>query len=335
MYVCLMDRSGKKLVHTNIKNNDFDYFLKLVQPYRHSLTVCCECMFGWYWLADACQDAGLTFVLAHALYLKAIHGGKNKNDRIDSEKIAHLLRASLIPPAYVYPAALRPLRALWRQRLCYVWRRAELLARIQSHELAHNRCPIKQSRPNRDPWEKQLLAREENPLRQLALQNDLAMIRCYDQQITALEERLQKLTRTSAAPQYALLQTVPGIGEHLGMTIVQEIGDIERFPSVKDFLSYSRLVKGTVASAGKIKGLRGAKLGNPYLRWAFGEAAVIAKRDHAVIGPLAQRLEAKFGGNKFKANTVLAIKLARAVYFMLKSKTVFDPQRLVAALARN
>ena len=97
MYVCLMDPSGKKLVHTNIKNNDFDYFLKLVQPYRHDLTVCCECMFGWYWLADACQQAGLTFVLAHALYLKAIHGGKNKNDRIDSEKIAHLLRANLIP----------------------------------------------------------------------------------------------------------------------------------------------------------------------------------------------------------------------------------------------
>ena len=335
MYVCLMDPSGKKLVYTNIKNNDFDYFLKLVQPYRHDLTVCCECMFGWYWLADACQQAGLRFVLAHALYLKAIHGGKNKNDRIDSEKIAHLLRANLIPPAYVYPAALRPLRALWRQWLCYVWRRAELLARIQSQELAQNRCPIKQSRPNRDPWEKQLLAREENPLRQLALQNDLAMIRCYDQQITALEEKLHQLTQARSGRDYASLQTVPGIGEHLGRTILYEIGDIERFPSVKDFLSYCRLVKGTVASAGKIKGLRGAKLGNPYLRWAFGEAAVIAKRDHAVIGPLAQRLEAKFNGNKFKANTVLAIKLARAVYFMLKTKTVFDSQRLIAALARN
>jgi transposase len=335
MYVCVMDQKGKKLVHTNIRNNDFNYFLKLVQPYRHSLTVCCECMFGWYWLADACQQAGLTFVLAHALYLKAIHGGKNKNDRIDSEKITHLLRTNLIPPAYVYPAALRSLRALWRQRLCYVWRRSELLARIQSHQLAHNRSPIKQTRPNRDPWEQQLLAQEDNPHRQLALQNDLAMIRHYDQQITALEEQLQKFTRAVAWREYELLQTVPGIGEHLGATILYEIGDIERFPSVKNFLSYCRLVKGTVASAGKIKGLRGAKLGNPYLRWAFGQSAVIAKRDHATIGPLAQRLEATFNGNKFKANTVLAIKIARAVYFMLKHKTVFDPQRLVAALSRH
>jgi transposase len=292
-------------------------------------------MFGWYWLADACQQAGLTFVLAHALYLKAIHGGKNKNDRIDSEKIAHLLRSNLIPPAYVYPAALRPLRALWRQRLCYVWRRAELLTRIQSHQLAHNRPVIKQSRPNRDRWQAQLLEQEPDPARQLALQNDLAMVRHYDAQISALEEQSQKFTKAVAWREYTLLQTVPGIGENLGATIFYEIGDIQRFPTVKDFLSYCRLVKGTVASAGKIKGLRGAKLGNPYLRWAFGEAAVIAKRDHAVIAPLAQRLEATMNGNKFKANTVLAIKLARAVYFMLKNKTVFDPQRLISALARN
>src|SRR5438876_4271210 len=335
MHVCVMDRQGKKLVHTNVKNNDFTFFLKLVQPYRHELTVCCECRFGWYWQADACQAAGLKFILAHALYVKAIHGGKNKNDRIDSEKLTHLLRSNLIPPAYVYPAQKRPLRALLRQRIFYVWRRAELLARIHSHQLAHNRIPAKQTRRVRDPWEEQLVKAEDHPLRQLALRNDLAMIRHFDRQIFEVEKELQVQTKQVAPREYALLQTVPGIGEHLGLTILYEIGEIERFPTVKNFLSYCRLVKGTVASAGKIKGLRGAKLGNPYLRWAFGEAAVIAKRDHFRIRPLAQQLEARMEGNKFKANTVVAIKLARAVYFMLKNKTVFEPERLVAALARN
>jgi transposase len=335
MYVCVMDRQGKKLVHTNVKNNDFAFFLKLVTPYRHDLTVCCECMFGWYWLADACAAANLTFVLAHALYVKAIHGGKNKNDRIDSEKLTHLLRSNLIPPAYVYPADKRPLRALLRQRLFFVWTRAELLARINSHQLAHNRVPPKRTCRTRDPWEEALLQAEDHPLRQLALKNEMAMIRHFDHQIFQLEEELQRQTKKVAGRDYTLLQGVPGIGESLGLTILYEIGDIDRFPTVKDFLSYCRLVKGTVASAGKIKGLRGAKLGNPYLRWAFGEAAVIAKRDHQVIGPLAQRLEAQMGGNKFKANTVVAIKLARAVFFMLKNKTVFDPERLVAALAKN
>jgi len=335
MYVCVMDRQGKKLVHCNVTNNDFNFFLKLVEPYKHDLTVCCECMFGWYWLADACQGAGLTFVLAHALYVKAIHGGKNKNDRVDSEKLTHLLRSNLIPPAYVYPAEKRPLRALLRQRIFYVWRRAELLARIHSHQLAHNRIPAKQTRRHRDPWKEQLLAAEAHPLRRMALENDLAMIEHYDDQLAAMEQHLMRLTKDQHGRDYELLQTVPGIGRSLGLTILYEIGDIERFPTVKDFLSYCRLVKGTVASAGKIKGLRGAKLGNPYLRWAFGEAAVIAKRDHFRIRPLAQRLEQQMGGNKFKAHTVVAIKLARAVYFMLKNKTVFDPERLVAALAKK
>jgi transposase len=334
MYVCVMDREGKKLVHTNIKNNDFDYFLKRVAPYRHDLTVCAECMFGWYWLADACQDAKLTFVLAHALYLKAIHGGKNKNDRIDSEKIAHLLRSNLIPPAYVYPAAKRPLRALLCQRLLYVWNRSELLARIQSHQLAYNRPTSRQNIYNRESWTEQLLASEKDPVRQLALQNDLALIGHYDAQLASLEKELLKLTKQTAHRDFTLLQTAPGIGDFLGLTILHEIGDMARFHTVKDFLSYCRLVKGTVASAGKIKGLRGARLGNPYLRWAFGEAAVVAKRD-GVLAPLAQRLEARLGGNKFKANTVLAIKLARAVYFMLKNKTAFDSDRLVAVLSRN
>jgi len=334
MYVCVMDRDGKKLVHSNIKNNDFEFFLKLVAPYRHDLTVCAECMFGWYWLADACQAAGLHFVLAHALYLKAIHGGKNKNDRIDSEKLAHLLRTNLIPPAYVYPAEKRPLRALLRQRLRYIWNRTELLARIQSHQLAYNR-PISRQRPyNREAWKEQLLTSEPDPVRQLALQNDLALIGHFDAQLAVLEKDLLKLTKRTASRDFALLRTTPGIGDYIGLTLLHEIGDITRFPTVKDFLSYYRLVKGTVASAGKIKGLRGAKLGNPYLRWAFGEAAVVAKRD-ALLGSLAQRLEARMNGNKFKANAVLAIKLARAVYFMLKNKTAFDPDRLVAALSPN
>jgi transposase len=334
MYVCLMDRQGKKLVHTNVKDNDFAFFLKLIEPYKHSLTVCCECMFGWYWLADACQAAGLTFVLAHALYVRAIHGGKNKNDRVDSEKLTHLLRSNLIPPAYVYPADQRPLRALLRQRIFFVWRRSELLARIHSHQLAHNRTPLKQTRRVRDSWQEALLKAEDHPLRQIALSNDLAMIGQFDQQISALEVELRAQTKKRAVREYTLLQSVPGIGPNLALTILYEIGDIDRFPTVKDFLSYSRLVKGTVASAGKIKGLRGAKLGNPYLRWAFGEAAVIAKRDHDLIRPLSQRLEAQMNGNKFKANTVVAIKLARAVYFMLKNKTVFDPERLVAAMQK-
>src|ERR1043166_7144465 len=115
------------------------------------------------------------------------------------------------------------------------------------------RAPPKEPRGVRDCGEEQLLVAEDPPLRQIALKNDLAMIRHFDHQIFQLEEELQRQTKQVACREYALVQTVPGIGENLGLTILYEMGEVERFPTVKDFLSYCRLVKGTVASAGKIK----------------------------------------------------------------------------------
>lgn len=333
MYVCVMDQTGNKLVHKNIRENDFEHFLKLVAPYRHSLTVCCECTFNWYWLADACSDAGIEFVLAHALYMKAIHGGKNKNDRIDSEKIAHLLRTNYIPVSYVYSSAKRPVRALLRQRLLYVWSRSELLARIQSHQLAEGMEPVSKGGVDRGPWKERLMAQYDEPLHQFAINNDLRMIDQYDMIIREQESELLRVTREIASRDFAIIQSVPGIGKSLGLTILYEIDTIERFPTVKDFSSYCRLVKGSVASAGKLKGTRGDKMGNPYLRWAFGEAAIIAKRNHYLLSPYAQRLEAAHG--KHKANAIMANKLARAVYFMLKEKTIFDPERLIALPAKG
>jgi transposase len=329
MYMCLVDREGDKLVHTNIKGNDFDFFLKKATPYRHSLTVCCECTFNWYWLADACENAGMTFVLGHALYMKAIHGGKNKNDRIDSEKIAHLLRSNLIPPAYVYPAAKRPVRGLLRQRMSYVWKRAELLTHVAMNQLAEGKEPVKHTPVDRGPWEERLMtAYEKNPIHQLCARADMHMIKAYDSMIDKLETELLKITKRDSWKEFTIIQSVPGIGNILALNILYEMDSVERFPSVKDFSSYCRLVKGSVASAGKIKGTKGAKLGNPYLRWAFGEAAVLAKRSHSTISAYSKQLEIKHG--KFKGNAILANKLARAIYNMLKSGTSFDMEKLTA-----
>jgi transposase len=327
MYVCVVDRQGTKRLHQNIQHNDFDFFLKKIKPFQHDLTVTAECMFGWYWLADACARESIPFVLAHALYLRCIHGGKNKDDRIDSEKLARLLAAHLIPPAYVYPAAKRPVRALLRQRLTYVWRRAELLMRIQSMQLAEGHEPVPRGARNRDPWEARLIERYSNPHHQLALQTDLKTIRHYDRMILDLEGQLVRTTRRIASRDYALLQTVPGIGQALALTLLYEVDDIHRFSSVQRFSSYCRLVKGTVASAGKIKGLRGAKLGNPYLRWAIGEAAVLGRRHCPLIAAWHEQLCQQKG--KFKANAIVANQLGRALYFMLTNGTAFDVELLV------
>jgi len=73
--------------------------IETIAPYRNDLVVAAECMFTWYWLADVCAEHGITFVLGHALAMRAIHGGTAKNDKIDSHKIAGLLRGGLLPQA--------------------------------------------------------------------------------------------------------------------------------------------------------------------------------------------------------------------------------------------
>ncbi len=116
IYLCIMDQSGKILLHRNMRANPSS-FLKAVAPYREDLVVSVECMFTWYWLADLCRREKIAFVLGHALYMKAIHGGKAKNDWIDALKIATLLRGGMIPQAYVYPPEMRATRDLLRRRL--------------------------------------------------------------------------------------------------------------------------------------------------------------------------------------------------------------------------
>ena len=120
----------------------------------------------------------------------------------------------------------------------------------------------------------------------------------------------------------SLLRTVPGLGERLRVVLLYEIHDIQRFPRVQDFVSYCRLVKCAKESAGKRYGTSGSKIGNAYLKWAFSEAAVLFLRANPAGQKYLARLEKKHG--KGKALTVLAHKLARAVYYMWKRDTVFE-----------
>ena len=95
MYLCVLDQQGEVLLHRNLRACP-EAFLKAIEPFRQDLVVAVECIFSWYWLADLCGQPGIEFVLGHALYMKAIHGDKAKDDKIDSQKIAVLLRGGMI-----------------------------------------------------------------------------------------------------------------------------------------------------------------------------------------------------------------------------------------------
>jgi transposase len=249
MYMCILSQDGEILLHRNMKTSP-EIFLKAIASYREDLVVCVECIFTWYWLADLCAREGIPFVLGHALYMKAIHGGKAKTDKIDAQKIAVLLRGGLLPPAYVYPAAMRATRDLLRRRTPLMRKRAELLTPIQQTNSQYTLPEIGNKiayKAHRDG----VAERFPDPAVQQSIAVDLALIGHDDPLLRDVELSLLKTAKQHNAQTLSLLRTVPGIGEILSVVLLYAIHDITRFPRVQDCLSYCRLVKCTKASAGK------------------------------------------------------------------------------------
>jgi transposase len=327
MYVCILNQDSEIMLHRNMKASP-ETFLKAIAPYREEIVVAVECIFTWYWLADLCAQEGIPFVLGHALYMKAIHGGKAKNDKIDAHKIAVLLRGGMLPQAYVYPAAMRATRDLLRRRMYLTRKRAELLAHIQNTNSQYNLPEIGKKlayKANRDG----VAERFPDPAVQKSMAVDLALLGYYEPLLRDLALHIVKAAKQHDPNTLYLLQTVPGIGKILSLVLLYEIHDIQRFPSVQDFVSYCRLVKCAKESAGKRYGTAGSKIGNAYLKWAFSEAAVLCLRDNPAGQKYLTRLEKKHGQGK--ALTLLAQKLGRAVYYLLKRQKAFDMDKFLQA----
>ncbi len=326
MYVVVTDQAGQVLVERNMKTNAAEW-LKLIEPYRSDLVVAVECIFTWYWLADLCAKEGIQFVLGHALYMKAIHGGKAKSDKIDAHKIAALLRGGMIPQAYVYPAAMRSTRDLLRRRLHLVRKRGQLLAHILN---TNSQCNLPEfgGRINYKVNRAGVAERFEDPCVRKSIEVDLTLIAHYDELIRDLDLHIVRTVKSEDADTFFRLQSIPGVGKILALTILYEIHDIERFASVQDFASYSRLVKCARSSAGKLHGTGGSKIGNVHLKWAFSEAAVSFLSKCAEGRKLVERLRRKHG--KAKALSILAHKLGRAVYYMLSRQRAFDIEKFAS-----
>jgi transposase len=329
MYLCIVDPAGAILFHQNLPA-DAQAFREAIGPYRDGLVVACECMFAWYWLADLCQAEGIAFVLGHALYMKAIHGGKTKNDKIDAHKIATLLRGGTLAQAYVYPAGMRETRDLLRRRSFLVRQRSLLIAHIQNEASQYNLPAFAKKlsyAANRE--ELQVADHFHDPSVKLSIQTDLALIDAYDQRIAEVELYLERHAKIDDGNTYQRLRSIPGVGKILALILLYEIHDIGRFAEVGNFLSYARLVRGSHESAGKKKGAPGKKIGNAHLKWAFGEAACLLLRNSERAKAWMQRKEKKHG--KAKALAILAAKLGRTVYHLWRKREVFDEARVFAS----
>ncbi len=328
LFVHVLDHNGRTHLQRDIAASPTT-FLDAVKPYREGLVVGCECMFAWYWLADLCERESIPFVLGHALAMKAIHGGKAKNDKLDAAKIAGLLKGGFFPMAYVYPKDKRPTRDLLRRRCFFVRQRAQLIAHIQNTNSQYNLPPFSKKLAYKGNRSAEIAARFEHPSTQLSITADLALIDNYDTQIAALETHLVKSAKVDDPTTFQFLRSVPGIGPILGLVMLYEIDAIRRFAEVGNFLSYARLVSCTHESAGKVKGVGGRKIGNAHLKWAFSEAASLMLRSFAPAKSWMQRQSKKRGTKK--AHAILEAKIGRTVYHLWRKQVAFDAKKFLAS----
>jgi transposase len=307
--VCLLNQDGESMLHRNVPANP-EPFLKAIAPYREDIGVGVACMCTWYWLADLCAQQGIAVVLGHALYMKAIPGGKAKNDKMDAQKIAVLLRGGMLPQASVYPAAMRATRDLLRRRIQLTRKRAALLAHVQNTNRQYTLPELRKQwadTANREG----VAERFPDPAVQQSVDVDLALIDSYDRLLSDVELTIVQTAKQHNAQPLYRLHSVPGIGKLLSLVLLDELHDLARFPRGQAFGSACRRIKCAKDSAGTRYGTSGAKLGNADLKWAVSEAAGLCLRNTPAGQRARARLEKPHG--KGQAFTVLAHKLARAV----------------------
>jgi transposase len=276
MYVYILNQDGAIVVHRHMPTSP-EALLKTIAPYREQIVMAVDCLFTWSWLADLCAREGIPVVLGHALYMKAIHGGKAKNDQSDAQKIAVLLRGGMRPQAYVYPAEMRATRDLLRRRMPLMRKRAELLTHVQQTHCQDN-WPEMGKKLASKATRAGVAERCPAPAVPKSIEVDLALIDSEDQLLQDLELAMVTTATQHDANTLSLLQTVPGIGTILSLVLLYAMHDMARFPRVQAFVSSGRLVKGAKESAGKRYGTSGATIGHAYLTWACSAAAVLFLR---------------------------------------------------------
>ena len=325
--ICVLDDQGRKVLEKRVPCC-LELILETLLPFGDDVLIAVESTYNWYWLVDGLMFAGYDVRLAHAYELHLIKGAKVKTDRRDAYRLARYLRMGELPEAYICPKEKRPYRDLLRRRMNLV----------QFRSTAYTNLRMQFRLYNQDTFSFEDLQRiDADVIDTLSLPEPTALyakmriehINLFSQHIRVLEREIRKSVKLE--PEIDLLKTAPGIGDILGMTIYYEAGDVQRFKSDRKFASYCRLVPPIDSSDGKASRGKGGKQGNPYLKWAFCQAAILAGQHYPNCRQFKQRHARRRSGRlgKLKANNILAHKLATAAFFILRDGVSFDHTKML------
>ena len=319
----LMDESGRRLVHKKLPC-ELPAILQLLEPYQAQIaTIGVESTYNWYWLVDGLKDHGYQVVLANPARMKPYDGLKHTDDVSDAFFIAELLRLGILPTGHLYDRQTRPVRDLLRRRLLMVRQRTSLILSFKSlnERTLGQRVPLARLK---SLSVEEARARFTAPADQLLAGTEIELMGHLHKAITEIEAHV--LAVAGKWKIYQRLQTLPGIGKILGLTIALETGEASRFADAGNFASYCRCVKSLRQSNGKKKGENNRKCGNRYLAWAFVEAAHFAARHDERCRRYYERKSRQT--NPIIATKALACKLAKAAWHVMKEDVPYDEERV-------
>ena len=315
LFCAIVDMDGKRVFEKKLPC-DLESVLRALKPFKKRLEkIAVESTYNWYWLVDGLQDHGYPVVLANPAAMQQYNGLKHADDKSDGFFLAEMARLNILPTGHICDRAVRPVRDLLRRRMGLVQKRTSLILSLKS---LHTRMTGRDLSTGRikalaPPDAEKLF---EHPADQLITRLDLQLLEQLGRSIQEIETRI--LAEAKRMPRYQVLQTMPGVGSILGLTITLETVDPKRFASPGDYASYCRCVDSRRMSNGKKKGENNGKCGNKYLAWAFVEAANFAQRHDAACRKFYDRKKAQVNG--IVATKALACKLAKAAWHMMSAE---------------
>ncbi len=322
-FIGIIDKKDCRILSKKLPN-DLNMVLNTLKPFKRKIKgVVVESTYNWYWLVDGLMNKKYNVHLANPSQMQQYSGMKYTDDKWDSFWLAHMLRLGILPEGYIYPKDIRPIRDLLRKRMMLVQHRTAYILSLQCM-VNRNTGRKLNSKDTKKLCEEELNIMFSDYHLVMSAQSNCNVIEFLDGQISAIEKAVIKEVKLRYP--FERLLTVPGIGEILGITIMLESGDMNRFKAVSNYSSYCRCVSSRKVSNGKKKGENNKKNGNKYLAWAYVEAANFMRRFCPQARSWHQRKGSKT--NQIVATKALSNKIARACYFIVKDQTVFNSEML-------
>jgi transposase len=233
-YLAVLNEQLQPVLSRRVPNR-LEAVLGALEPFREQVqAIAVESTFNWYWLVDGLMEAGYQVQLVNTSAVRQYEGLKYVDDRHDARWLARLLHLGILPTGHIYPKKERALRDLLRRRAFLVRQRTASMLSVKNLFSRNTGVQVPFNELKRMTAE-QVVEQYPDPHLALAITSNLAVVRVINEEIARIEKAVLK--EAKLRPEFKLLESIPGIGQTLALTIMYEAGSMARFADAGHFCS--------------------------------------------------------------------------------------------------